>query len=138
MAARALRVLAVRGGARTSRSMTTPGFAQFQGRATFPGLVGEMDPPRDEVRAAVAECRRAGIRPVMVTGDHKATGLAVARTLGIAREGDLAVDGRELEQMPEQDLRHDLDRISVFARVPSRAKTPHRRSLPVAHATSSR
>ncbi len=93
------------------------GFDQFQGHATFLGLIGQMDPPREEVKAAVEECRQAGIRPVMVTGDHKATGLAVARSLGIAREGDLAVDGRELEAMPEQDLRHDLDRISVFARV---------------------
>ena len=97
--------------------MTRAGFAQFQGRAVFLGLLGQMDPPRDEVRAAVAECQRAGIRPVMVTGDHKATGLAVARALGIAHDGDLAVDGRELEQMPEQDLQHDLARISVFARV---------------------
>jgi len=93
------------------------GFAQFKGKAVFLGFVGEMDPPRDEVKAAVAECRSAGIRPVMVTGDHKATGLAVARSLGIARPGDRAVDGRELEAMAEQDLRHDLDRISVFARV---------------------
>ena len=93
------------------------GFAQFKGKATFLGLIGQMDPPRDEVRAAVWECRQAGIRPVMVTGDHKATGLAVARALGIARDGDLAIDGRELEEMPEQDLRHQLDRISVFARV---------------------
>ncbi len=93
------------------------GFAQFKGRSTFLGLIGQMDPPRDEVKAAVAECRDAGIRPVMVTGDHKITGLAIARTLGIARDGDLAVDGRELEKMPEQDLRADLDRISVFARV---------------------
>ena len=76
-----------------------------------------MDPPRDEVKAAVAECRAAGIRPVMVTGDHKVTGLAIARTLGIARDGDLAVDGNELEKMPEPDLRANLDRISVFARV---------------------
>ncbi|MCE9519566.1 MAG: HAD-IC family P-type ATPase [Verrucomicrobia bacterium] len=93
------------------------GFAQFNGRAKFLGLVGQMDPPRDEVRIAVAQCRRAGIRPVMVTGDHKATGLAVALSLGIGREGDLAVDGRELEQMSEQDLWRDLPRISVFARV---------------------
>ena len=93
------------------------GFAQLKGRATFLGLVGQMDPPRDEVRDAVAECRDAGIRPVMVTGDHKTTGLAVARTLGLARAGELALDGRELEQMPEEDLRANLDRISVFARV---------------------
>ncbi|HXG49627.1 MAG TPA: HAD-IC family P-type ATPase [Methylomirabilota bacterium] len=95
----------------------TAGFEQFKGKATFLGLVGQMDPPRDEVKVAVQECQRAGIRPVMVTGDHKATGLAVARTLGIARDGDLAVDGRELEQMPEQDLLHRLNHISVFARV---------------------
>ena len=116
MATRALRVLAVAEVPGFALDETA-GFAQFKGHAIFLGLLGEMDPPRDEVRAAVAACQRAGIRPVMVTGDHKATGLAVARALGIAREGDLAVDGRELEQMPEQDLRHDLACISVFARV---------------------
>jgi magnesium-transporting ATPase (P-type) len=116
MATRALRVLAVAEVPDFALDETA-GFAQFKGRAIFLGLLGQMDPPRDEVRAAVAACQRAGIRPVMVTGDHKATGLAVARALGIAQEGDLAVDGRELEQMPEQDLRRDLDCISVFARV---------------------
>lgn len=64
-----------------------------------------MDPPRNEVKVAVAECRAAGIRPVMVTGGHKATGLAIATALSIAREGDIAVDGAELEKMPAQDLR---------------------------------
>lgn len=116
MATRALRVLGV-AEVRDFALDDIAGFPQFQGLPVFLGLLGQMDPPRDEVRAAVAECLRAGIRPVMVTGDHKATGLAVARALGIAREGDLAVDGRELEQMPEQDLRHNLARISVFARV---------------------
>jgi magnesium-transporting ATPase (P-type) len=116
MAGRALRLLAV-AEADNCELDESAGFAQFKGRAVFLGLVGQMDPPRDEVKAAVAECQRAGIRPVMVTGDHKATGLAIACALGIAREGDLAVDGRELEAMPEQDLRADLDRISVFARV---------------------
>jgi magnesium-transporting ATPase (P-type) len=93
------------------------GIGQFQGRATLLGLVAQMDPPRDEVKLAVSECRGAGIRPVMITGDHKITGLAIARMLGIARDGDRAVDGRELEQMPEQGLRDGLDRIAVFARV---------------------
>ena len=116
LASRALRCLAV-AEADVTEMDEAAGFAQFQGKATFLGLVGQMDPPRDEVKAAVAECRDAGIRPVMVTGDHKITGLAIARTLGIARDGDLAVDGRELENMPEQDLRANLDRISVFARV---------------------
>jgi Ca2+-transporting ATPase len=81
------------------------------------GLVGEIDPPREEVKVAVAECRVAGIRPVMVTGDHKLTGLAIARELGIARDGDRAVDGPELERMGEADLRDALPRIAVFARV---------------------
>lgn len=93
------------------------GFDQFQGHAVFLGLIGQMDPPREEVKTAIDECRAAGIRAVMVTGDHKATGLAIARTLGIAREGDLAVDGRELEAMPDQELVAGLDRIAVFARV---------------------
>ncbi|MFZ4764540.1 MAG: cation-translocating P-type ATPase [Roseimicrobium sp.] len=92
-------------------------FGQFTGRAVFLGLIGQMDPPREEVKAAVAECRAAGIRPVMVTGDHKATGLAIARMLGIARDGERAVDGRELEAMQEQELIAELDRIAVFARV---------------------
>ena len=116
MAARALRVLAV-AEIPDDTLDDSAGFAQFQGRAVFLGLVGQMDPPRDEVKAAVAECRDAGIRAAMVTGDHKITGLSIARTLGIARDGDIAVDGTELEQMPEQDLRANLDRISVFARV---------------------
>jgi len=93
------------------------GFRQFRGRAVFLGLIGQMDPPRPEALASVRECRCAGIRPVMVTGDHKRTGLAIARALDIAREGDIALDGRELETMPEQELRQNLDRISVFARV---------------------
>ena len=93
------------------------GFDQFRGRAVLLGLVGQMDPPREEVKRAVAACRAAGIRPVMVTGDHKATGFAIARSLGIARQGDRAVDGRELERLPEQDLRAGLDGITVFARV---------------------
>jgi Ca2+-transporting ATPase len=93
------------------------GFSQFQSRATFLGLVGQMDPPRSEVKKAVTECRSAGIRPIMVTGDHKLTGLAVARILGIARDGDLAINGQELEQMSDEELVSQLDRISVFARV---------------------
>jgi Ca2+-transporting ATPase len=116
MAGRALRLLAVAmiDGAEIDEDA---GFSQFQGRPVFLGLVGQMDPPREEVKSAVAACRAAGIRPVMVTGDHKATGLAIARLLGMADDGALAVDGRELEAMPEQDLVASLDRIAVFARV---------------------
>jgi Ca2+-transporting ATPase len=69
------------------------------------------------VKVAVERCREAGIRPVMVTGDHKATGYAIAKALGIAREGDAAVDGRELEQMSDAELAERIEGISVFARV---------------------
>jgi len=93
------------------------GFDALAGRARLLGLVGQIDPPREEVKLSVAECRIAGIRPIMVTGDHKLTGLAIARELGIARDGERAVDGPELERMGEADLRDALPGIAVFARV---------------------
>jgi Ca2+-transporting ATPase len=115
LASEALRVLAV---AESEEPLNSEGgFEQFGRRAVFLGLIGQMDPPREEARVAVEDCRAAGIRPVMVTGDHKTTGLAIARMLGIAGAGDRAVDGRELEAMPESELRNDLGKIAVFARV---------------------
>lgn len=116
MAAAALRVLAV---AKVKDAAIDPsaGFAAFGAKATLLGLVGQMDPPRAEVKDAVEKCRAAGIRPVMVTGDHKATGLAIATTLGIAVAGDEAVDGRELARLSETELANRIDTISVFARV---------------------
>lgn len=116
LAADALRVLAI-AALPDAAIDEAQGFAPFRDRARFLGLVGQIDPPREEVRDAVAECVAAGVRAVMVTGDHKTTGLAIARTLGIARPDDIAIDGNELEAMPEQDLRAALPRISVFARV---------------------
>lgn len=92
-------------------------YSAFRGRATFLGVLGQMDPPRAEVKDAVERCWAAGIRPVMVTGDHKATGYAIAKELGIARPGDLVVDGNELEAMSNQELEERARRISVFARV---------------------
>lgn len=115
MAGRALRVLAI--ASVDDAVIDAGGFAAYRGRATLLGLVGQIDPPRAEVRAAVDACRAAGIRAVMVTGDHKATGLAVARALGIARDGDRAVDGRELASLGEAELARDIEHISVFARV---------------------
>lgn len=115
MAARALRVLAVAVAEGTVDGRL--GFAGFRGRCTLLGLVGQIDPPRLEVKQAVAQCRAAGIRPVMVTGDHKVTGHAIALELGIAREGDIAVDGRELEGMSDAELERRIDSVSVFARV---------------------
>jgi Ca2+-transporting ATPase len=114
LAARALRVLAF---ALVDDDALDAGFDALAGRARLLGLVGQIDPPRDEARAAVAECRAAGIRPVMVTGDHKLTGHAIARELGIAVDGDRAVDGVELERMGEAELREALPHIVVFARV---------------------
>lgn len=116
MAAQALRVLAVGiiDGAAIDGST---GFTAFQGRVTLLGLIGQIDPPRSEVKDAVERCRAAGIKPVMVTGDHKATGYAIAKALGIAREGDAAVDGRELGQMTDAELADCIERVSVFARV---------------------
>jgi magnesium-transporting ATPase (P-type) len=116
MAANALRVLAF---ASVDDDTLDPaaGFDALAGRARLLGLVGQIDPPREEVKLAVAECRAAGIRPVMVTGDHKLTGLAIARELGIALDGQRAVDGPELERMGEAELREELPGIAVFARV---------------------
>lgn len=116
MATQALRVLAF---ATLDDDALDPraGFDALAGRARLLGLVGEIDPPREEVKLSVAQCRIAGIRPIMVTGDHKLTGLAIARQLGIARDGERAVDGTELERMGEADLRDALPGIAVFARV---------------------
>ena len=116
MAGQALRVLAVATVADDPLD-ASGGFSALAGRARLLGLVGQIDPPREEVKVAVAECREAGIRPIMVTGDHKLTGFAIARTLGIAREGDRAVDGVELERMNDTELAEGLDHIAVFARV---------------------
>lgn len=90
---------------------------ELERELTFAGLVGMMDPPRQEVRDAVARCARAGIRPVMITGDHKATAMAVARQLDIFREGDLALTGADLDFMPQEMLEADIEKFSVFARV---------------------
>jgi Ca2+-transporting ATPase len=84
---------------------------------TFVGLVGMVDPPRPEVREAVARCFAAGIRPVMITGDHKLTAVAIAKVLGILRPGDLAVTGGDLDFMPQALLEQDVDKFSVYARV---------------------
>ena len=84
---------------------------------TFVGLVGMIDPPRMEVKQAVAECGQAGIRPVMITGDHKLTAVAIAKELNIFREGDLAITGEDLDFMPQDLLEQDVDKFSVYARV---------------------
>ncbi|MBQ8351918.1 MAG: cation-translocating P-type ATPase [Clostridia bacterium] len=84
---------------------------------TFYGLVGMIDPPRPEAKAAVAVCRRAGIKPVMITGDHVVTASAIAKELGILQEGDRAITGAELDAMSEEELDAAVADISVYARV---------------------
>ena len=84
---------------------------------TFLGLVGMIDPPRDEVKAAIQTCRDVKIKPVMITGDHKLTAVAVAREIGIYHDGDLAFSGTELDAMSDEDLAAVVDRTTVYARV---------------------
>ena len=83
----------------------------------FVGLTGMIDPSRPEVKAAIKECRSAGIRPIMITGDYLETGLAIAKDLGIARSDDEAIMGRELNEMSEAELREIVKEKSVFTRV---------------------
>ena len=116
MAAEALRVLAV-AEACTGSLDSGSGFAGLGGRLTLIGLVGQVDPPREQAASAVARCRAAGIRPIMITGDHEATGLAVARAVGIAGDHDRAVSGRELDAMSADELDQAVMRVAVFARV---------------------
>ena len=84
---------------------------------TFLGLISMVDPPREESAAAVAASKRAGIRPVMITGDHKVTAVAIARRIGIFEEGDLALTGAELDAMSDSELEEQIAEISVYARV---------------------
>jgi len=122
MAQSALRVLAV--AVRELDSLPSPLTAEtVETGLRFLGLVGMMDPPRPEAKRAVEQCQAAGIRPVMITGDHKLTAVAVAKELGIFREGDLAVTGADLDFMPPEELDRDVERFSVYARVSPEHKT---------------
>ena len=84
---------------------------------TFLGLVGMIDPPRPEAKNAVSICKQAGIRPVMITGDHIITASAIAKELGIMRDGDRAITGAELDTMSDEELKDNVENISVYARV---------------------
>ncbi|HIW81308.1 MAG TPA: cation-translocating P-type ATPase [Candidatus Acetatifactor stercoripullorum] len=90
---------------------------ELENDLTFLGLVGMIDPPRPEAKAAVATCRKAGIKPVMITGDHVVTASAIAKELGILKEGDKAITGAELDQMTDSQLDDQVEQISVYARV---------------------
>ena len=90
---------------------------ELENGLTFLGLVGMIDPPRPEAKAAVEICRRAGIKPVMITGDHVVTASAIARELGILTDGDEAITGAELDAMSENELDARVEHIAVYARV---------------------
>ncbi len=112
MAGRALRVLAC------AYRLDGIGVGGVEERdLIFAGLFGMIDPPRDEVKAAVVRCREAGIRPVMITGDHPATAEAIARELGIATEMDVVVTGHELDSLGDDELAERAEQIAVYARV---------------------
>lgn len=83
----------------------------------YVGMVGMIDPPRIEVKDAVAKCKRAGIKTVMITGDHKITAIAIAKALGILENDNEAITGSELEQISDEDLKKNIRQYSVYARV---------------------
>ena len=109
MAGEALRVLAV-----ATKADATLGDAERD--MTFLGLVGMIDPPRPEAKAAIERCEQAGIRVVMITGDHPLTAQAVARELGLFKAGR-AITGAELEDMSDEELERDVETIEVYSRV---------------------
>ena len=112
----ALRVLAV-GYKEIENIPGNPTSEELENGLTFMGLVGMIDPPRPEAKDAVAICRKAGIKPVMITGDHVVTASAIARELGILLEGDRAITGAELDAMTDTELDAQVEQISVYARV---------------------
>lgn len=116
MATHALRVLAV--GYKQLQSVPeTLTSEEIENGLTFVGLIGMIDPPREEAKDAVATCVMAGIRPIMITGDHIVTASAIAKELGILREGDLAMTGTELSQMSDEEFAANIRKYSVYARV---------------------
>ncbi|MBP3486151.1 MAG: HAD-IC family P-type ATPase, partial [Oscillospiraceae bacterium] len=117
MASRALRVLGVAYKDVDALPQGELSSENLECGLTFIGLVGMIDPPRMEVKQAVAECYSAGIRPVMITGDHKLTAVAIARELDIFRDGDLAMTGEDLDFMSQELLEQDVDKFAVYARV---------------------
>jgi len=94
-----------------------PTSEELENGLTFSGLLGMIDPPREEAKEAVATCVKAGIRPVMITGDHVVTASAIARQLGILTEGSEAISGAELSAMNEQEFNLNIRKYSVYARV---------------------
>lgn len=111
MTSSALRVLAV------AYKETGKNDRNYEKGLTFAGFIGMIDPPREEVAQAVEDCKKAGIKVVMITGDHALTARAIAEKTGIYKDGDLIFDGGQLETMNQTQLDDKLEKISVFARV---------------------
>ncbi len=115
MASGALRVLGV--AIRYTTSLSQINDKNIENNLTFVGLIGMMDPPRDGVVEAIRTCKTAGVKIVMITGDHITTAKAIASKLGILTPGNLAITGKELDEMPEGTLQKNILKYSVFARV---------------------
>ena len=116
MSSQALRVLAV-AYKEIDEIPKTLNPAKIECDLTFMGLVGMIDPPRPNAKKAVSVCREAGIKPIMITGDHVVTASAIAKKLGILLDGDRAITGAELDEMSDEELDSQLSEISVYARV---------------------
>lgn len=116
MSAAALRVLAI-GYKVVDTVPEHPTSEELENGLTFMGLAGMIDPPRPEAKEAVSVCRLAGIKPVMITGDHVVTASAIAKELGILQPGDKAITGAELDAMNDTQLDGEVEHISVYARV---------------------
>ena len=108
-----LRVIAI-----TYKDIASPTISeQDEQDLTFVGLIAMMDPPREESAQAVADCIKAGIKPVMITGDHKITAVAIAKQIGILNDSNEAMEGKDIENLSDRELKEQVDKISVFARV---------------------
>lgn len=121
MADKALRVLAC--SSRSYDTLPELEFSKTENNMCFLGLSGMIDPVRPEVKSAIVKCGEAGIRPVMITGDHIDTAVAIAKELGIMREGDRAITGSMLSDMDDETFAKELESISVYARVQPEHKT---------------
>ena len=115
MAERALRVIAV--SYKDMDFLPSEIDENLENDLIFVGLIGMIDPPREGVKEAIYSCRRAGIKTVMITGDHILTAKAIAKDLGILKTGDLAISGAEIDKLSDEEFEKDIMRYSVFARV---------------------
>lgn len=116
MSQNALRVLAI-SYKEIDELSENPTFEELENGLTLAGLVGMIDPPRPEAKTAVSTCKEAGIKPVMITGDHVVTASAIAKDLGILQESDRAITGAELDAMTDEELNENVEHIAVYARV---------------------